>query len=87
MEKPLKHKMKLHIISLSALLLVLPGCHSIKYGSVKITSFGQRTTINEAVVDPKTGVLKLKGYNNNQVDAIGAVAEGVARGLNPSPIK
>jgi hypothetical protein len=85
MEKSLKHKMKLHIISLSALLLVLPGCHSVKIptpnGVATVKSFGQRTTIKKLYFE--NGSLKMDGYNNNQVDTIGAVAEGVARGLKP----
>lgn len=55
------------ILSLIGLSLLLTGCHSIKIGDAKVTSFGQRTTIQELSVDPKTGVLKVKGYNNDQV--------------------
>jgi len=50
--------------------LLLCGCHSIKIGDAKVTSFGQKISIKELSVDPKTGVLKVKGYNLDQVSGM-----------------
>ena len=57
-------------LSLLICLVALTGCHSIKFGDAKVVSFGQRTTIQELSIDPKTGALKVKGYNNDQVQAM-----------------
>lgn len=75
--------MKNKILGLG-LVLVVTGCHSItlvtKDGAkATVKSFGQKTQIGELTYDPAKGV-RLKGYNNNQVDALGVIAEGVAKG-------
>lgn len=62
-------------------LVMFTACHSIKLGDAKVTSFGQRTTITELSVDPKTGALKVKGYNNDQVTGmVEAFKAGLAAG-------
>ncbi len=57
---------------LSLLPLLLSACHTITIptpsGVATVKSFGQKTRIAE--LSFKDGVLKLKGYNNDQVTAM-----------------
>lgn len=76
-------------ITLLILSIVLSGCNSMTYesGSTKFSrsAVGTRNSITELLVevDPATGVRKIhmKGYRNDQVEALGVVAEGVAKGV------
>lgn len=56
-------------MALLTALTLLSGCHSIKIGDATVRSFGQRTTIKELSMSPD-GTLRVKGYNNNQVDGM-----------------
>lgn len=59
-------------LSLLCLLPLLSGCHTITIptpaGPAKVTSFGQKTSIQE--LSFSNGTLKLKGYNNDQVQGM-----------------
>ena len=62
-------------------MLVLTGCHSVKIGNATVRSFGQKTSIKKLSIDPKTGVLKMEGYNNDQVTGMVELFEaGIAAG-------
>lgn len=82
-------KLQSSIPLLAAAALLASGCNHISYkrGDVSFsrTAFGSKTTIGDLSVDvdPANGVLHLglKGYESDQVQAIGAVAKGVAEGL------
>lgn len=74
-------------VSLLFLLVIASGCQVIEYreGSAyfKRTSFGSRLIISELVVTVDTNGtkhIKLKGYNNDQIELIGTVAERAAAG-------
>lgn len=72
---------------MSTLLVYLTGCTVIEYrdgeSSFKRTSFGTQLQITElnATTDKKGNrKITLQGYTSDQVEALKAVAEGVAEG-------
>ena len=69
-------------------LVLLSACTTITYqdGGSKFTrtSFGTQLQITElkATISPKgERTIRLKGYNSDQAEALGAVAEGITKGL------
>lgn len=71
-------------------IITLTGCTSIEKsdpsgGGWKYMSFMNRKTINELSVS-KDGSIKMKGYQSTQAENLGAVAEGVAKGLGKAVI-
>lgn len=71
-------------------ITTLTGCTSIEKadpngGGWKYTSFMNRKTINELSVS-KDGSIKMKGYQSTQAENLGAVAEGVAKGIGKAVI-
>ena len=71
-------------LSILVAAIALTGCQHLTIptplGPAEVRSFGQRTKITQLEWGTN-GVLNVKGYNNDQVDALGIVAEGVARGV------
>jgi hypothetical protein len=83
----------LTLLALTTLPLLTSGCRSVELtladGSrFKSTSFGNKLSIGEVALK-KDGSLSVKGYNLDQVQGLGVVAEsiakGVASGLTPTP--
>jgi hypothetical protein len=69
---------------LSALaLLACAGCTSIQYGDVRYTSMFNRKSFSELDITVKSDgskTLKLRGYRNDQVEALGIITEAAVRG-------
>lgn len=71
-------------------IITLTGCTAIEKsdpagGGWKYTSFMNRKTINELSVS-KDGSIKMKGYQSTQAENLGAVAEGVAKGIGKAVV-
>lgn len=68
-------------------IATLTGCTAIEKTDTgwKYSSFMNRKTINELSVS-KDGSIKMKGYQSTQAENLGAVAEGVAKGLGKAVI-
>lgn len=66
---------------------LLTGCTAIEKTDTgwKYSSFMNRKTIAELSVS-KDGSIKMKGYQSTQAENLGAVAEGVAKGLGKAVI-
>jgi hypothetical protein len=80
------------LVTFLALPLCLLACTTITYkdGSAVFTrtSFGTQLQIMElAASTDEHGrrTVRLEGYTSDQVQALKAVAEGVAKGLSPAP--
>jgi len=78
----------LQSILIIGLILILIGCSEVVYkengAEFKRVSFGTQTQVSEFTVGRDPGgkiTFEMKGYQSDQVQAIGAVAEGVAKGL------
>lgn len=78
------------LLLLIPLVALLSGCNHLSYEipngpKLSRTALGTKNAVSELTleIDPVTGVrrITLKGYVNDQVQGIGAVAEGVAKGL------
>lgn len=74
--------------SIAAVCLFLPACTTISYqdgtSTFTRTSFGTSLQITKLVarIDSSgTRSISLHGYTSDQAEAMGAVAEGVAKGL------
>lgn len=67
--------------------LVLSGCSVVEYrengAAFRRVSFGTQTQVSAFRVGREAGQItfELEGYQSDQVQAIGAVSEGVAKGL------
>ena len=72
-------------IYLLAALVALSGCTSIKKkadGSWSYVSALSRKSAKRVIVaSPDGSRITLEGYQNDQVEAAGVIAEGVARGV------
>lgn len=66
-----------HLLCLAAGVLFISGCTSVKYGEVTYTSFLNKKAISELdiTVDGDKKRVKLKGYRNDQVEALTAITE------------
>jgi hypothetical protein len=88
------HQFDRYTLSISYLIIgfavfMLAGCSTIRYREDGVeferVSFGTQTQISEFTVnrDPSGRItFGMKGYQSDQVQAIGAVAEGIAKGLS-----
>lgn len=80
--------MKTHhrIFAVAFALLFLPGCTvrelAFNGGYYKHTSFGTRSQIGEMSASASSNAfnVKIKGYANDQVEALGLIAEKAAEG-------
>lgn len=70
--------------------VLLCGCHSISiptpFGLATVRSFGQKTSISELSMGTN-GVLVVRGYNNDQIQAIAAATaaavQAAMQGMKP----
>jgi hypothetical protein len=59
-------------------LFICTGCTSVKYGEASYTSFLNRKSISEleiTVTESGAKKIRLKGYTNDQVEALGIVTQ------------
>lgn len=66
-------------------IATLTGCTHMKTESWSYTSFLNRKSLSELSVT-KDGAVKVKAASSDQVEAIGAIAEGVAKGLGKTVV-
>lgn len=75
---------------LIAVIIAASGCTTLEVGDAKITSLFSKKTIKSIDysgigTNGVTHKLKVQGYSGDQVEALGVVAEGVAKGLKGTP--
>lgn len=68
------------LLLLAVASLLATGCTSIKYGEVSYVSVFNRKSLKDLAIDVKSAdgshkVLRLKGYTNDQVEALTAITE------------
>jgi hypothetical protein len=73
--------MKVLLLILATTLLA--GCTSVQYGDVRYKSLFNRKSLSELDITVKSDgskTLKLRGYRNDQVEALSILTEAAVRG-------
>lgn len=78
-----------HLLAITVAACLWAGCthRKIEYGGVSYTStrlLNQETIGGLTVTSTNGVVFKMDAYTSDQVQAVGAIAEGVAKGLAAS---